>query len=144
MYGGSGELLSGTGDGYYGMTNYWYTDEGEIAGGTSARIRFESDYWESGDSSGKDSSFIRAYLFVYRYQDGGWVCVASNAIREDDAWSSGSLHDIEVPYNFDSSRYKFRFLARVEFNRAKVDNCVGTLEVNNGTQACSRWLKVFG
>jgi len=141
QYGGSGCLFVGTGSGYYGMSNYWYTDEGQLDGGSYATIKFECDYGEYG--SGIAGSFIRAYLFVYKYQNPGWTCVASGSIREDDHWDSPSHHYITAYHDFDSSRYKFRFLARVEFSQAYVNNWITNLEVNNGTVRHSDWLKVF-
>ncbi len=144
MYGGSGYIYSGSGSGYFGMSNYWYTDEGELDGGTYATLRFECDYTESGDSAGTSSAFIRAYFFVYREQNGGWTYVGGDDVTEQTSWTSSSLHDLTVTHNFDSSRYKFRFLCRAEFSSPSVTCQIGNVEVNNGTTSCSRWLKVFG
>jgi len=143
MYGGSGYIYSGSGSGYFGMLNYWYTDEGQLDGGDYATLRFECDYSEIGDSTGKNSAFIRAYLFVYKQQDGGWVCVGSDSVTEPSHWAGQSLQDLTVTHDFGSSKYKFRFLCRAEFSSPSVTCYVGTAEVNNGTTSCSRWLKIF-
>jgi len=143
MYGGSGYIYSGSGSGCFGMSNYWYTDEGELTGGTRATISFECSYYESGDDPGTSSAFVRAYFFVYKEQDGGWVCVGSDDVTEPSYWAGYPCHELTVTHSFTSSKYKFRFLGRAEFSSASVTCSVPNMEVNNGTIQIHRWIKVF-
>jgi len=119
MVDGTGTLQSGSGIGYYSTDVSWETTAGEVNNAVKAVFKFEVDYQEDGDATGELNAYLYRTFRVYKWTGTTWNLVGQDTDYIYDDFASMS-YTLQVNHNFDSSRYKFRFIHKVYWDEPQI------------------------